>query len=157
MIKGEKFNKTIIKILNECGATEVWSQSSLEWKVETHYGLLRVRLEEPERRQELFCIFCQFEDTHKARMIANNEISGKWNFLMSDMKGCIETFEHHLKLITGITETEKALYEACKNALGFGSEKSLSRFVKPGVTLEQDLEEAIKLVEEKYGITTSKK
>ena len=154
MIKGEKFNKAIIKILNECGATEVWKQFGLEWKVETHYGLLNVRLDTPKKRQNTFYIFCKFEEPEKAKKIANNEYSGKWNFLLSDMKDCIETFEHHLKLITGITPTEKVLYEVCKNALGFGSEKSLNRFVKPGVTLQKDLEDAIKIVEEKYNITT---
>ncbi len=44
--------------------------------------------------------------------------------------------------------TEKVLYEVCKDALGFGSEQSLNRFVEPGITLEQKLENAIKLIEE---------
>lgn len=153
MINGEKFNKAIIEILKKHGAWENLSQYSYsEWKLYTHYGILHVSLREPEKRQESFWVFCHFEDTKLARPIGGT--SGKNNIIGVSVDKGIEDFKFFLESITGMTKTEKVLYEACKDALGFGSEKSLSRFVKPGVTLEQDLEEAIELVEKKYNITT---
>ena len=38
------------------------------------------------------------------------------------------------------------LFDACKDALGFGDEQGLSRVVRPGVTLEQALRTAIAAV-----------
>lgn len=154
MINGEKFNRTIKKIIKEHGAIDT-NSSMYQWSIDTNYGKLLISLHKPRKRQELFSVFCRFDEPERAKSHTDcNPYSGKWNFHYSKIDECIELFKFHLKKITGITETEKVLYETCKNALGFGSEKSLSRFVKPGVTLQQDLEEAIKIVEEKYSITT---
>jgi hypothetical protein len=155
MIKGEKFNKTIIKILKEHGAIDT-NSSMYKWSIETIYGKLLISIPKPEKRQKLFTVFCRFDEPERSKEHTDcNPYSGKWNFHSSKMNDCIEIFDHHIKKITGITPTEKVLYEACKNALGFGSEKSLNRFVEPNVTLQQDLEKAIKMIEEKYNITTS--
>ena len=149
MIKSEMFNKAITKMVLKHGAkkADYW----YKWIIDTNYGKLYITVHEPEKRQKLFSVFCRFLEPDKAKLHTScNPYSGKWNFHITEMKECIQIFEYHLKFITGMTKIEKVLYEACKNALGFGSVKSLSRFVEPGVTLEKNLEESIKLIEEKY-------
>lgn len=100
MIKGEKFNKTIQKIVEKLGAKD-GSSNLYKWSLNTIYGELLITVHEPRKRQKSFSVFCRFDEPERSKNHTDcNPYSGKWNFHYSKMNECIELFEFHLKKVT---------------------------------------------------------
>ena len=99
MTKGEKFNKTITKYLNEIGTNDN-SNIMDTWIIDTLYGKLNVHLPKPTQRQKLFTIFTRFDEPNRVNEnLHTNPHSVKWNFHISDMDEYIKVFKHDLNKI----------------------------------------------------------
>jgi hypothetical protein len=109
----QKFNKTVEKIVLALGGVP---DTFYKWVIETKAGKLYVSVHEAEA-SKLFSIFCRFDDPKLANETLSphnksnlNPHSGKWNYHMSNMEDCLNSFQDSLEKIG--TETEIAnLYD----------------------------------------------
>lgn len=98
----DSFNRKIKALLLSANATQPSLKYPHEWMLYTKGGKLNISLREGEA-SHVFCVFCRFDDPHKADIALggtlSNKYSGKHNFIEYDADDLVRQFNSFLSKI----------------------------------------------------------
>ena len=96
----KELRKGISTILEEIGYEVIEGSYYMHYAIQTKIGRMTVTLHDFSKDDELFSIYCRFDDTEQARKLV-----GHWKYnlhlpaQMYDVKGVLEAFKIHLNKV----------------------------------------------------------